>query len=151
MTDIKLPPLPEPDTHCWDDDAVPPRDVWSHSAEQLHAYSLAVAAAMACDIHSCSYYCTRPACVAAQRDELRERLEAAAPPAPGAQPSGWIACSDQMPPADVAVLVFSEDVGYVIGYTYDGVQLRDTQGPLYPDRAWWTPLPDAPEAKGGGR
>lgn len=46
MTDIKLPPLPEPDTHCWDDDAVPPRDVWSHSAEQLHAYSLAVAQAV---------------------------------------------------------------------------------------------------------
>lgn len=117
-------------------------------------------------IHSCSYYCTRPACVAAQRDELRERLEAAAPPAPGAQPSAesiewllaqceeyqrWIACSDQMPPAGVAVLIFSEDVGYVIGYTYDGVQLRDTQGPLYPDSAWWTPLLDAPEAKKGGR
>jgi hypothetical protein len=32
---------------------------------------------MSNDIHSCSYYCTRPACVAAQRDELRERLEAA--------------------------------------------------------------------------
>jgi hypothetical protein len=26
------------------------------------------------DIHSCSYYCTRPACVLAQRDELRGRL-----------------------------------------------------------------------------
>ena len=29
------------------------------------------------DIHSCSYCCTRPACVAAQRDELRDRLEVA--------------------------------------------------------------------------
>ena len=28
-------------------------------------------------IHSCSYYCTRPACVLAQRDELRERYVAA--------------------------------------------------------------------------
>lgn len=27
------------------------------------------------DIHSCSYYCTRPACVLAQRDELREEVE----------------------------------------------------------------------------
>jgi len=26
------------------------------------------------NIHSCSYYCTRPACVAAQRDELREKF-----------------------------------------------------------------------------
>jgi len=25
------------------------------------------------DIHTCSYYCTRPACIAAQRDELREK------------------------------------------------------------------------------
>jgi len=27
------------------------------------------------DIHSCSYYCDRPECIKAQRDELRERLE----------------------------------------------------------------------------
>jgi len=25
------------------------------------------------DIHTCSYFCTRPACIAAQRDELREK------------------------------------------------------------------------------
>jgi hypothetical protein len=25
------------------------------------------------DIHSCSYYCTRPACVLRQRDELRDK------------------------------------------------------------------------------
>jgi len=29
------------------------------------------------DIHSCSYYCTRPACVLQQRDELRDKLEQA--------------------------------------------------------------------------
>jgi hypothetical protein len=29
------------------------------------------------DIHSCSYFCTRPACVLAQRDELRGKLEQA--------------------------------------------------------------------------
>ena len=28
------------------------------------------------DIHTCSYYCDRPACIKAQRDELREQLEA---------------------------------------------------------------------------
>lgn len=26
------------------------------------------------DIHSCSYYCDRPACIKAQRDELRGKL-----------------------------------------------------------------------------
>jgi predicted nuclease with TOPRIM domain len=26
------------------------------------------------DIHSCSYYCHRPACIKAQRDELRDKL-----------------------------------------------------------------------------
>ena len=26
------------------------------------------------DIHSCSYYCDRPECIKAQRDNLRERL-----------------------------------------------------------------------------
>jgi hypothetical protein len=29
---------------------------------------------MMTDIHSCSYYCDRPECIKAQRDELRERL-----------------------------------------------------------------------------
>ena len=28
------------------------------------------------DIHSCSYYCTNPACIKAQRDELREKYHA---------------------------------------------------------------------------
>jgi hypothetical protein len=28
----------------------------------------------ATDIHSCSYYCDRPACIQAQRDELRARV-----------------------------------------------------------------------------
>jgi len=27
-------------------------------------------------IHSCSYYCERPECIKAQRDELRDKLEA---------------------------------------------------------------------------
>lgn len=26
------------------------------------------------DIHSCGYYCDRPLCIKAQRDELREKL-----------------------------------------------------------------------------
>ena len=31
------------------------------------------------EIHSCSYYCERPECIKAQRDELRERLAQAGP------------------------------------------------------------------------
>lgn len=27
------------------------------------------------DIHTCSYYCHRPACIKAQRDELRDKME----------------------------------------------------------------------------
>lgn len=34
-----LPPLPKPDTHCFDDDTG--KDVWSHSPEQMQAYALA--------------------------------------------------------------------------------------------------------------
>lgn len=26
------------------------------------------------EVHSCSYYCDRPECIKAQRDELRDRL-----------------------------------------------------------------------------
>jgi hypothetical protein len=37
MTDLL--PMPEPDTHCWDDDTG--KDVWSYSAEQVRAYAIA--------------------------------------------------------------------------------------------------------------
>ena len=40
---MTLPPLPEPDTHCFDDDTG--LDVWSHSPDQMHAYGEACAAA----------------------------------------------------------------------------------------------------------
>ena len=33
---------------------------------------------MANDLHTCSYYCTRPGCVKAQRDELRDKFFAMA-------------------------------------------------------------------------
>ena len=35
------------------------------------------------DIHTCNYYCTRPACIRAQRDELVAAMEATQPAAPG--------------------------------------------------------------------
>lgn len=38
----ELPPLPDPDTHCWDDDAG--KDCWSHSKEQVRAYAALVRA-----------------------------------------------------------------------------------------------------------
>lgn len=36
-------------------------------------------------IHSCSYYCQRPECIKAQRDELRERLAQ-----PEQEPNYWL-------------------------------------------------------------
>lgn len=39
MNTPKLPPLPKPDTHCFDEDTG--KDVWSHSPEQMQAYALA--------------------------------------------------------------------------------------------------------------
>ncbi len=40
---MTLPPMPQPDTHCLDDDTG--KDVWSHSADQMRAYGAACAAA----------------------------------------------------------------------------------------------------------
>ena len=34
---MTLPPMPQPDTHCLDDDTG--KDVWSHSADQMRAYA----------------------------------------------------------------------------------------------------------------
>jgi hypothetical protein len=42
------------------------------------------------DVHSCSYYCDRPECIKAQRDELRERL---AQPEQDV-PVGWLESPD---------------------------------------------------------
>lgn len=39
MNTPKLPPLPKPDTHCFDDDTG--KDVWSHSPAQMQAYAIA--------------------------------------------------------------------------------------------------------------
>ena len=49
MTPNQLPPLPEPDTHCFDDDTG--KDVWSYTADQMHAYALAAMAQQAQPVH----------------------------------------------------------------------------------------------------
>lgn len=49
MTPNQLPPLPEPDTHCFDDDTG--KDVWSYTADQMHAYALAALAQQAQPVH----------------------------------------------------------------------------------------------------
>ena len=41
------------------------------------------------DIHSCSYYCNRPECIKAQRDELRDRLAQ-----PEQEPVAWMVLGD---------------------------------------------------------
>ena len=45
------------------------------------------------DIHSCSYFCTRPACVLAQRDELRDSHGAGNQVPPTAQPARCTICN----------------------------------------------------------
>jgi hypothetical protein len=40
------------------------------------------------EIHSCSYYCTRPACVLGQRDYLRDKM------VKQAEPVGWLCSPD---------------------------------------------------------
>ena len=60
------------------------------------------------EIHSCSYYCTRPACVLAQRDELRDRLEQQAEPA--AEPEHW---------------VVTTKVGDIVGFRAPGLKKGD--------------------------
>ncbi len=46
------------------------------------------------DIHSCSMYCTRPACVLAQRDELRDSHGAGNQVPPTAQPATRKDCGE---------------------------------------------------------
>ena len=57
---MTLPTMPQPDTHCLNDDTG--KDVWSHSADQMRAYAeLAVAAerercAAICDARSADHW-----------------------------------------------------------------------------------------------
>jgi len=39
MSNAELGPLPDPDTHCWDDDTS--KDCWSYSADQMRSYAAA--------------------------------------------------------------------------------------------------------------
>lgn len=57
-------------------------------------------------IHSCSYFCTRPACVAVQRDELRDRL--AEPVAVQAEPVSTEPIATVYRDADTLLCEFGE-------------------------------------------
>lgn len=61
------------------------------------------------DIHSCSYYCERPACVRAQRDELRDRFMLSTFGAPEVLPPAPT-CGCTEPPIPMR-LVFYMDAG----------------------------------------
>lgn len=60
MNTPKLPPLPKPDTHCFDEDTG--KDVWSHSPEQMQAYALAAIQAQAQQPLDKVVFCTYPKC-----------------------------------------------------------------------------------------
>ncbi len=63
---------------------------WAHSIwfAQWQGWRAALAAQQKSSdgIHTCSYYCTRPACIKAQRDELRDKMEAQQK----AEPVAWL-------------------------------------------------------------
>jgi hypothetical protein len=59
------------------------------------------------DIHSCSYFCTRPACVLQQRDELRDKLVQAEPVA---EPPHW---------------VVTTKIGDIVGFQAPGLKKGD--------------------------
>ena len=48
--------------------------MWRYARQAVGEALSQIQAAQAPDIHSCSYFCQRPECIKAQRDELREKL-----------------------------------------------------------------------------
>ena len=89
------------------------------------------------DIHSCSYYCNRPECIKAQRDELRSRLEQPEPDVPTTRfgnmgPVGWLEPPDG---------VFRANPLYKIKFPS---KLLSWQVPLYtaPQQRTWVDVRD---------
>lgn len=71
------------------------------------------------DIHSCGYYCERPACVRAQRDELRDRF--VVPVEPAVLPKGPSCCCTD-PPTKMGLTFYMDS-------TVGPVQRVDAQCP----------------------
>ena len=81
------------------------------------------------DIHSCSYYCNRPECIKAQRDELRDRLAQ-----PEQEPVAWMVLGDGEY-GEYAPGMHFDTVGYKEYWERRGYELQ----PLYtapPQRQW---------------
>jgi hypothetical protein len=94
------------------------------------------------DIHSCSYFCDRPECIKAQRDELRERLaqpeqESFSPEAISATQAAWKMGYD----AAKAEPPEQEPVALVI----DGVLVKSELPEKYTGHLYTTPPRRKPE------
>ena len=89
MNTPKLPPLPKPDTHCFDEDTG--KDVWSHSPEQMQAYALAAIEELRAQIGQGVPEIDCEALIAAaELRRLSEELEALKRAINEAQPEAWI-------------------------------------------------------------
>jgi Protein of unknown function (DUF551) len=105
------------------------------------------------DIHSCSYYCDKPECIKAQRDELREKLEQRKPL------TGWQPI--ETAPRDGTEILMTNGVDVSSGQwfsEYGGTFDRDGapncderdagwmdwSGGMQPDPTHWMSLPTPP-------
>jgi len=97
------------------------------------------------DIHSCGYYCDRPACIKAQRDELRNKLfsDQAVKTYSGGKPN-------YTQPIEPKLVAWMWDVDNGGGYSSRGIGFQRTnipfakQTPLYttPPKREWVGLTD---------
>ena len=60
------------------------------------------------DIHSCSYYCDRPQCIKAQRDELRDKV--------------WVGVTDE---EIMEMMGYDKQYGYIPDYARNFVEAID--------------------------
>lgn len=78
MNTPKLPTMPKPDTHCFDEDTG--KDVWSHSPEQMQAYALAAIEALRAQLgqgvpHDAGQQINQLVSAAFRKGELWERCQ----------------------------------------------------------------------------
>lgn len=81
----------------------------------------------------------------AKRAEVSPKPLYAAPPVP-VTPDGWISCSEQMPPQDDWILIYSKHGEYMAGQVQgEYVELSDGTLSWLGNALFWMPLPEPPQ------